>query len=207
MYKLHIMKYLKWLLATVLVFFLAAVASTFFMSENFRVSHTQLIKASPEAVYDQIVVTKNWKNWSYWNTLDDKMVTTYNDIPSGVGASYTWQSEKLGNGSLIIERTIVNEYVQSRLKFEGQGDGFSEYIIRKTAEGTELTSAMNSKTDGIFAKLMSRFIGKPYMSKAFKAGAERMDAYLQAHPYVASSQTTSINSTKIVADSSKNTTK
>ena len=53
------------------------------------------------------------------------MVTTYNDIPTGVGASYSWKSDKkeVGNGSLIIERTVVNEYFQSRLSFAGNGTG------------------------------------------------------------------------------------
>jgi len=177
------MKYLKWFLAIIAVALFAAVVSTFFMSENFRVSHSQIINASPEAIYDQIVTTKNWKNWSYWNTLDDKMTTTYNDIPSGVGASYSWKSEKLGNGSLIIERIIVNEYIQSKLIFEGEGNGFSEYIIRKTPEGTQLTTAMNSKTEGIADKLKARIFGKFFLNKAFKASAENMDAYLQSHPY------------------------
>src|SRR5262245_57890525 len=140
------MKIVKWIFVAIVVLLLAAVGSTFFMSEDFRVSYTQVIKAPPAAVYNQIATLKNWKNWSYWDGLDDKIDTNYNDITSGVGASYSWKSEKkdLGSGSLIIERTIVNEYVQSKLVFEGQGNGFSEYIIRPHPEGTELTSAMNS---------------------------------------------------------------
>lgn len=178
------MKYVKGILATIVVLIVAAIGSTFFMSENFRVSQTQVINATPEAVYDQIVTLKNWENWSYWKSLDDKMITTYNDIPSGVGASYSWKSDKkqVGNGSLTIERTVVNEYVQSRLKFDGESDGFSEYIIRTTPNGTELTTAMNSKTDGVMHKFMARLFGKHYLTKAFKASADNMNAYLQSQP-------------------------
>lgn len=199
------MKYVKWLLSAIVVLFIAALGSTVFMSENFRVSHKQVINASPEAVYNQIVTLKNWENWSYWKGLDDKMITTYNDIPSGVGASYSWKSEKqnVGNGSLIIERTVLNEYVQSRLNFEGNGKGFSEYIIRTTPEGTELTSSMNSKTTGVFEKLMARLMMKPMMKKAFKISADNMNAYLQAHP--ASSPPVSTDTTKTPADSTRNT--
>jgi hypothetical protein len=189
------MKLLKWTAVTVAALLLAAVASTFFMSENFRVSHTHFIKASPEAVYQQIVVLKNWENWSYWKGLDDKMITTYNDIPAGVGASYSWKSDKkeVGNGSLTIERTIENEYVQSRLKFDGQGDGFSEYIIRKSEGGVDLVSAMNMKTEGVFQKLMARVLMKPMMTKAFKASSEKMDAYLQSNPDAANPKLDSVS--------------
>lgn len=178
------MKFLKRLAFILVVLLLAAVVSTFFMSENFRVSYTYPMKASPEAVYQQIVVLKNWENWSYWKGLDDKMITTYNDIPSGVGASYSWKSDKreVGTGSLTIERTVENEYVQTRLKFDGQGDGFSEYIIRKTDSGVDLVSALNTKTKGIFEKMVSRFFMKPMMIKAFKASSKNMDAYLQNNP-------------------------
>lgn len=178
------MKYIKGILAIIVILIVAAIGSTFFMSENFRVSQTQVINATPEAVYNQIVTLKNWENWSYWKSLDDKMITTYNDIPTGVGASYSWKSEKkqVGNGSLTIERTVVNEYVQSRLKFDGETDGFSEYIIRTTENGTELTTAMNSKSNGIMHKFMARLFGKHYLTKAFKASADNMNTYLQAHP-------------------------
>lgn len=198
------MKYIKWLLSAIVVLIIAALGSTFFMSEDFRVSDAQIIKATPEAVYNQIVILKNWENWSYWKGLDDKMITTYNDIPSGVGASYSWKSEKqqLGSGSLIIERTVLNEYIQSKLTFDGHGKGFSEYIIRSTPEGTELTSSMNNKTTGVFQKLMARLMMKPMMKKAFKTSADNMNAYLQAHP--ATSPPVSIDSTKTAIDSSKN---
>ena len=88
------MSLLKKLLLGLLVLVVAAVGSTFFMDDNFRVSHTQVVKATPEAVFNQINTIKNWNNWSYWNTLDPEMKTTYNDIPSGVGAGDSWTSEK-----------------------------------------------------------------------------------------------------------------
>lgn len=181
------MKIVKWIFVSVVALLLAAIASTFFMSENFRVSQTQIINASPEAVYNQINTLKNWENWSYWRGLDDKMVTTYNEIPSGVGASYSWKSEKkeLGSGSLTVTASDKNYYVRSDLLFDGYDKALSEYIIKPTDDGnTELTSAMNSDTKGIFSKLMARIMMKPMMLKSFKAGAEKMNAYLKDHPTV-----------------------
>ncbi|MFN8236674.1 MAG: SRPBCC family protein [Chitinophagales bacterium] len=183
------MKIVRGIFISVAALLLAVVGSTFFMDENFRVYYKHTINASPEVVYEQLVTLKNWENWSYWRGLDDKMVVTYNDIPSGVGASYSWKSDKkeVGNGSFTIERTVLNEYVQSRLKFEGHNDGFSEYIIRSTDAGTELTSAMNTKTVGIVEKLMARLLMKPMMIKAFKATDDKMNAYLKDHPDAGSS--------------------
>lgn len=181
------MKAVKWISIAVVALLVAAVASTFFMSENYRVYYTQVVKAPPEAVYNQLVTVKNWENWSYWKTLDDKMVTTYNDIASGVGASYSWKSDKksVGNGSLTIVRVEPNQYVQCKLTFDGHPDAMAEYILRPADGGTELTSAMNSPTKGVFDKLMSRLMGTPMMHKAFKASAESMEAYLQNNPSTA----------------------
>ena len=199
MLKSFYMKAVKWILITVVALLLAAVISTFFMSENFRVSQTQIIKAPPEAVYNQLNTVKNWENWSYWKTLDDKMVTTYNDIPSGVGASYSWKSDKkdLGAGSFTIVKVEPNGYVQGKLKFDGRGEAMAEYIIRPVEGGTQLTSAMNSDTKGIFDKLMSRLMGKPMMNKAFKASATSMEAYLQHNPYNVSSVIDSVSKSAV----------
>lgn len=180
------MKALKWILISAVALLLAAVASTFFMSENFRVSQTQVIKASPEAVFSQLNTLQNWKNWSYWQGLDDKMSITYNDIAAGEGASYSWKSEKkeLGSGTLTITKSQPNGYLQCSLLFEGYGTSGSEYILKPVEGGTELTSAMNTETKGIFNKLMARMMMKPMMVKAFKASADKMDTYLQANPTV-----------------------
>lgn len=190
------MKVLKWIFVAIVGILLLAVASTFFMEDSFRVSNTQIIKASPEAVYNQLNVLKNWPNWSYWSTLDDKMVTTYNDIPSGKGASYSWKGDKnkVGSGTLTITESNPN-YVQCHLVFDGQGGGTAEYIIKAVDGGTELTSAMMSPSEDIFSKLMTRIMMKPMMKKSFKAGAERMDAYLQKNPSVASTPTDAVVST------------
>ena len=187
------MKAVKWILISVVALLLAAVVSTFFMSENFRASQTQVIKASPEAVFNQINTLQNWKNWSYWQGLDDKMSITYNDIPTGEGASYSWKSEKkeLGNGTLTITRSQPSGYLQCNLLFEGYGNSSSEYILKAVEGGTELTSAMNTETKGIFNKLMTRIMMKPMMVKAFKASADKMETYLQANP-------NATNTTKII---------
>jgi hypothetical protein len=178
------MKTVKWILVSVVALLLAAVASTFFMSENFRVSQTQVIKASPEAVFNQLNTLKNWESWSYWYAQDDKMAMTYNDIASGQGASYSWKSDKkeLGSGSLTIATSQPSAYLQCKLSFDGYGDSWSEYILKPVDGGTELTSAMNTETKGVFSKLMARLMMKPMMIKAFKASAEKMEVYLQANP-------------------------
>ena len=178
------MKVLKWMLIASIALLLTAFISTFFMSENFRVSQSQVIKAPPEAVFNQLATLKNWENWSYWNTLDDKMTTTYNDIPSGVGAGYSWKSKKskVGNGTLRIIEAQTNVYVKVKLKMDGQRDAFAEYILKPVEGGTELTSALNNKTNSVFGKLMTRLLMKPMMKKAFKASATSMETYLLNNP-------------------------
>jgi uncharacterized protein YndB with AHSA1/START domain len=177
---------LKWILIGGVALMLAAAASTFFMSEDFRVYHTQIIKAPPEAVFNQINTIKNWENWSYWMGQDDKMQIIYNDIPAGVGASYSWKSNKkeLGSGSLVIINSATNYYVQCKLSFDGFGDSRTEYILKPVAGGTELTAALDSPSKGIIDKLMARIMIRPMMEEAFKASADKLQAYLLSHPFL-----------------------
>jgi uncharacterized protein YndB with AHSA1/START domain len=192
------MSLLKKLLIGLLLLILVAVGSTFFMSDNFRVYHTQVVKASPEAVFNQLNTIKNWNNWSYWNSLDPKMTMTFNDIPSGEGAGYSWKSEKkdVGNGSLVIKKSDPNAYIKLDLDFNGEGNAWSEYILKPVAGGTEVTSAMNMDTKGVFMKLMSRTMMRTGMKKAFKTSMDNMEKYLAEHPDVPAP-------TPIVPDSAK----
>lgn len=181
------MSLLRKLLLGLLLLVVAAVSSTFFIDDNFRVSHTQTVHATPEAVFNQINTIKNWNNWSYWNTLDPEMKTTYNDIPSGVGASDSWKSEKkdVGNGSMIIKTSTPNDYVAFDLNFEGEeGKAFSEYILKPVGGGTEVTTGFNMETKGVMMKIMSRLMMKRSTTKAFSASMDMMDKYLQANPSV-----------------------
>ncbi|MBP6660614.1 MAG: SRPBCC family protein [Chitinophagales bacterium] len=198
------MSLLKKLLLGLLVLVVAAVGSTFFMDDNFRVSHTQVVKATPEAVFNQINTIKNWNNWSYWNTLDPEMKTTYNDIPSGVGAGDSWTSEKkdVGNGSMIIKESTPNTYISFNLDFAGEGKAFSEYILKPVDGGTEVTTGFNMETKGIMMKLMSRTLMKRGMTKAFEASMTALDKYLQANPTVAAPIEV-VDSTVIKTDSIK----
>ncbi len=180
------MKVIKWIFISLVALLLAAIVSTFFMSDNFRVYQTQVIKASPEAVFNQLNTVKSWENWSYWRGLDDKMVMTYNDIPSGVGASYAWRSEKkkVGSGSFTIDQARPNDYIHAKLDFGGQASATSEYILKAVPEGTELTSAMNMDTKTILEKLMARIMIKYAMLDAFEQSAQKMEVYLKANPSV-----------------------
>ncbi len=178
------MKVVKILLGGIVGIVVLLFIGSFFISSNFRVSDTQTLKASPEAVYHELTTAAEWKNWSYWNSLDPDMPVTYSGPESGVGSSYSWKSEKkeLGSGTSTVEYVIPNEYVKINLVFEGQGGGQAEYIIRSKDGGSEVTSAFNSETKNFFEKWMSRLMGKPMMKKAFKSTMESLDKYVAEHP-------------------------
>jgi uncharacterized protein YndB with AHSA1/START domain len=178
------MKVVKIILGIVVGVLVLLFIGSFFIPTNFRVSQTQVVKASPEAIYEQLITAEDWKNWSYWESLDPDNKITYNDTKSGVGSAYSWKSEKkeLGSGTLTVAEVEPNKYVKINLDFDGKGNGFGEYVLKTVDGGTEVTSSFNSETKGFMDKWMSRLMGKTMMKKAFTASMDNMGKYLADHP-------------------------
>ena len=178
------MKVIKILLGIIVAVLAILFVGSFFISSNWRVSQAQVIKASPEAVYNELITPGEWKNWSYWALLDSNSKMTCNDTKSGVGAAYSWKSEKkeIGSGTLTISSAVPNTYVKVDLFFDGNGGGFGEYVLKPVDGGTEVTSSFNSETKSFIEKWMSRLMGKPMMKKAFKSTMENMEKYIADHP-------------------------
>src|ERR1035437_7430219 len=93
------------------------------------VTRSVMIKAPKEAVFDQMVLFKNWTNWSPWYKMDStNMKMTYSGTDGQPGSGYTWVgSEKTGAGGM--KNNAVNG---TEMKFEVN---FTE-PRRGTAHGT-----------------------------------------------------------------------
>lgn len=177
------MKAIKILIGVLAGILAVLFIGSFFIGTNFRASQTQVMKAAPEAVYQQLITPEQWKKWSFWALEDPTTTFTYNDTKSGPGAAYSWKSEKMGNGTLTVSGVEPGRYVVVALDFDGKGKAVAEYIISSTPDGgSEVVSALNSETSSFIDKWMSRIVGRPMLVKAFKATMENMDNYIAENP-------------------------
>ena len=103
------------ILVLVLVLFLIYVQ---LRPNDFRYERSRVIKASPEAVFEQVNEFRNWEKWSPWIEMEPTAKLTYGENTAGEGGYYRWDGKKTGAGSCTILRSAPNEAVDVALEFE-----------------------------------------------------------------------------------------
>ncbi|MDP4290679.1 MAG: GyrI-like domain-containing protein [Bacteroidota bacterium] len=178
------MKILKSIGLGLLILIVLLVVVAYLLPRHVKIERTATIKAAPEIVFGQINVLKNWEQWSPWYKIDPKMKLTYNDIPSGKGASYSWQSKdkNVGNGTLTITRIVPYDTIDLEMNFMEQGAVLGGYYFKKKADSTVqlawwMEADMGNNPIGRWMGLfMNRLVGKDFEKglDAIKTISERL---------------------------------
>jgi effector-binding domain-containing protein len=155
----------------------------FLLPEQVEVSRSITVNAPAEYSYEEINKLENWKNWSYWNTLDPAMQVTFGDKRMGAGAFYAWASSNMGNGKLTITESVPFESIKADLNFMEQGTAKSWYTFQPEGENTKVT--MNILTHMGMNPIM-RWMGvtmfKIEMNKAFDYSLTKIKELAEAKP-------------------------
>lgn len=152
------MKFLKYLLFLLLI--VASAALLFFATKDgsFEVLESHRIEAPPEVIFNFLNDYKNWAHFGSWNE-DETLKMSFPENTSGVGASYTWKSEKSGNGAMETLSTEPFEKIVQKMVFNGslQDEGY-QVIWQFTPQenGTEVTWSM-AGTWGLAEKIIFYF--------------------------------------------------
>lgn len=123
---------------------------------EFRVQRSLVTKASPEAVYEQVVDFKKWENWSPWEKLDPTMKKEFSGPPSGLGTSYHWiGSDEVGEGRMTIAKAEAPKRIEIDLEFlkPWAARNPTTFTFEPEGSGTRVTWSMRGKND---------FIGKAF---------------------------------------------
>jgi len=102
--------------AIILIFMIIPV----FLPGDVTVEATTEIEASPEIVFNEVNVLRNWKAWSPFED-DSTMIDKYDGPDKGVGARRTWTSRHMGNGSIIITKSVPWQLIKTKLDFGAPG--------------------------------------------------------------------------------------
>jgi effector-binding domain-containing protein len=123
-----------------------------FLPKEGQIESSISIRATPEIVFEQINILKNWEKWSPWFTADTTMVPIYNEIPSGVGASYSWESLHSGNGKLSITNSEPFRALETLIDFGINGKSGTRFALTEEQEETRLTWTFENKELGYFER-------------------------------------------------------
>jgi hypothetical protein len=134
------MKLIKKLGIAVLIFLIVISVVGMFFPSKVEIERSIIINAPVSIVFEKVNVLKNWEDWSPWKKMDPEMKNVYNDIPSGKGASFSWQGPKSGEGSLLVAESYPDSLIVTDLEFKGEGHADSDFKFSALSENSTKVS-------------------------------------------------------------------
>jgi hypothetical protein len=148
-----------------------------------QVERARIIHTTPKEAFELVNNLHHWKYWSPWHQVDPEAEWTYNDIPSGKGASYTWKSKILsvGEGRLTITESKPYQYIITEMDFGPKGIATSKIYFDHVPEGVQVKWTLDNEIGwNPVGKYVSIFM-KGLISKSYDEGLKNMESYLKEH--------------------------
>ena len=158
------MKILKKILLVFAIIIVVLAIIGWMLPSTIHIERNMTMKASTASIFNQVNVLKNWENWSPWKAMDPEMKVTYNDIPSGNGASYSWLGDKTGVGKITLAEVKENKSIVTLLNFEGEKNANSGFRFEKDGDETIVTWYFDSEVGA-----------NPFMRLFWKMGVGMME--------------------------------
>jgi hypothetical protein len=150
------MKFLKYLLFLLLILITGALLFFATKDGKFEVVESRVIDAPAQVIFNFINDFKNWESFGSWMD-DETLKINYPQITSGVGASYSWNSEKDGKGAMQTLAVEPYETIVQKIVFNGslQDEGYEivwNFEPEEFGQKTKVTWSMNGEL-GLFEKM------------------------------------------------------
>jgi ribosome-associated toxin RatA of RatAB toxin-antitoxin module len=156
------MKFLKYLFFLLLILITGALLFFATKDGKFEVAESRVIDAPAEVVFNFINDYKNWEKFGSWME-DETLKINYPQITSGVGASYSWNSEKDGKGAMQTLAVEPYEKIVQKIVFNGplQDDGYEvtwKFEPEESDQKTKVTWSIKGEL-GLFEKMFFTVYG------------------------------------------------
>lgn len=148
------MKYILGGIAAILVALLIAISM---QPDEFKVSRTATINATPAQIFTEVNDLKKWDAWSPWAKIDPAAKVTFEGADSGVTQKMNWDgNHEIGKGSMTITESHPAESIKLDLVFiePMAGVSTSEFTFVPEGNGTLVTWSMYGKNN-FMGKAMS----------------------------------------------------
>ena len=149
------------MLKTILFTALAALAVLLIFAatrpDTFRVERSERIQATPEKIFPMINDLHRFNTWNPYEKKDPSVKGQYAGSASGPGASYSWDSDKVGAGSMTIQDSSparITMQLHFLKPFEAKNT--AEFTLQSAGDATQVTWAMQGPAN-FMSKLMQTF--------------------------------------------------
>ena len=132
--------------------------------DQFRIERSARIQAPPDRVFALIADFEQFNRWNPWLKKDPQTVGRYSAAHSGVGASYAWDSVKIGSGRMTVTESVAPTRWVARLEFMRpfEATNTAEFSIAADGDGCRVTWAMFGPSN-FASKLMQVFFSMDKM--------------------------------------------
>jgi hypothetical protein len=152
------------------------------LPDNFRVSRSIKIKASPEKVFPYINNLKSFNEWNPFAKQDPGMVMTYFGPESGKGAGYSWNSNgRGGKGSSMITDSMYPLTVDMRLDMEKPMEGHPNIVfaLQPKGDATEVSWTMAGPYPYFHRVMGTIFNTDKMIGGTFESGLSTLKAFAE----------------------------
>lgn len=142
------MKIFKYLLFLLLIFIIGASIYIATKDGDFQIEQEQMMAAPQQVVFNEVNNLTTWEKWEPWSQESDDMIINYGEKTSGEGASYSWNSEEMGEGN--ITTTSVKPYtsIDQKITFItpfGESESQVYWQFEKQGDSTLVTWGMKGE--------------------------------------------------------------
>ncbi|MDR5589640.1 SRPBCC family protein [Christiangramia sp. SM2212] len=112
------MKIFKYLLFLTLIFIIGASIYIATKDGKFQVEQKLMMEAPQEVVFKEVNDYTTWAYWEPWSQEAEDMIVEYGKKTSGEGASYSWQSEEMGDGEMTTIKSNPHSTLEQKITFK-----------------------------------------------------------------------------------------
>ncbi len=117
-------KIIIFLVALVVLLLVLAI----FLPSNYKVERSTTINAPVEKVFIQVADLNNYLKWNPWSQMDKEAKNTITENSQRAGATWSWEGEVVGKGSLTIVKAEKYKSIETKIIFtsprQDEGKGF-----------------------------------------------------------------------------------
>ncbi|TXE11118.1 transcription activator effector-binding protein [Seonamhaeicola algicola] len=177
------MKFLKYILFFLLIAIIGTAIYVAVQPNEYEFSRSRNINAPAVLLFNKVNDYKNWPEFSPWMEHEPNASLSYGNKTSGVGGSYAWSGDILGEGNMETLAVTPNSNIEQRIEFIKPFESESDitWHFETTQTGTQVTWAMKGKQD-FMTKLFTTFMGSIEENTApdFDRGLFKLDSIITA---------------------------
>ena len=150
------------------------------MASNYELRVSAVIQAPVGEVRAFLVDLANFSQWNPFLVMDPETSIKVSQPSTGVGASYSWVSKRIGSGVMTI-RAASEAVIDIHMRFTSRNkrEDAVQWILTEHEGGTTVTWVMSGHRtliERVFVGLMRL---DAMMSKHFADGFQRLKAVLE----------------------------